>query len=154
MTALSTYSSHHPVLHSSSPTVIVSCRGPYLVLDIEKVQTMLQEMHSFRYLIDSLFNYRCVDVSRPALTSWRPAQQGPALRPALNSWRPALKVQLSQHSSTRPAVDQLNSDQLFTRRHLRKATPGLGIYKDNTVNDQLFHVVVYRGKRHRLVKGG
>jgi len=147
MTALSTYSPHHPVLHSSSPTVIVSCRGPYLVLDIEKVQTMLQKMHSFRYLIDSLFNYRCVDITRPALTSWRPAQQGPALRPAL-------KVQLSKHSSTRPAVDQLNSDQLFTRRHLRKATPGLGIYKDNTVNDQLFCVVVYRMNQHSLVKGG
>ncbi len=57
--------------------------------------------------------------------SRKPAQQEPALkRTALISWRPALKVQLSQHSSKRPAVDQPNTDQLFTRRHLRKATPG------------------------------
>ncbi len=44
MTALSTYSSHHPVFG----------------------MCMLQKMHSFRYLIDSLFNYRCLDVGRPA----------------------------------------------------------------------------------------
>ncbi len=53
-------------LHSSSPTVIVSCRDPYLVLDIEKVQTMLQKMQLFRCLIYALFNYRCFDVGRPA----------------------------------------------------------------------------------------